>query len=102
MELKILQKRNDSETKKFKILKQKNDSLMSKFTMSIQENQKSIEDSILNGIESECLMCMDKKPCVTFFPCMHMGTCISCSKLCTSNCPICSESIKTKIFSFLV
>jgi hypothetical protein len=101
-------KRYKKETKRLekelRIMKNEMESI--KFSKSLQFfsniNDKEVEDSPLNGFESECLMCMDKKPSITFFPCMHMGTCNSCSKLCGSSCPICNEDIKAKISSFLV
>ncbi|KAK3577415.1 hypothetical protein CHS0354_032262 [Potamilus streckersoni] len=47
-----------------------------------------------------CKICMDKPVAVTFFPCGHLVTCITCSQK-VQICPICRVKIKAAIRTFL-
>lgn len=54
-----------------------------------------------NGPEDEniCIICMDKKKSILFYPCCHIITCDICSSK-VNQCPICREFIISKMHIF--
>lgn len=62
-----------------------------------------MEDSV-NGLESDCAICMDVKRNSVLRPCNHMITCYSCSMLLLNrqdSCPVCRVKIDEVIKIFM-
>lgn len=57
-----------------------------------------INKKIYSDNDPECIICMDNKKQIIFYPCRHLYCCKLCSKI-LDLCPICKSAILYKIKS---
>jgi len=85
------------------------------FEDAMEEGSEGWGDGVLEGGEggegaqrrkgkgrggNTCVICMNKRANVVFFPCKHMRCCAGCSER-MEDCPICRVKVEEKLFVYV-
>lgn len=73
-----------------------------RFTPSRERTMETENDVTGEDKDSTCVVCLEKKRTILFLNCKHFVCCESCSlEIKSDNCPVCRQSIVSKIKVFL-
>lgn len=69
-------------------------SLNKERSVSLEEENRKLKEARL------CKICMDNEVCIVFLPCGHLVTCVNCAHS-LADCPVCRQTIKATVRTFL-